>query len=226
MGTAEEGSFAEFVAEQAPALLTTAQLLAGDRTEGVELASLALGAVYRRWDELPAADRAPAARAALLTEHPRWHRRTQLREAVAATPLLRGLSLAPVAAPVVRGALTTALGRLPAQVRAVLVLRLGEGRSVPETAELLGVPVETVAPDTLRGLARLDELLPPDDRPAAGVETALRALLAGRTVAVPDGFVDEVLDGVRTQRRHWAGLAAVAAFLVLVVVLSALTVTR
>ena len=223
MGTAEEGSFAEFVAEQAPALLTTAQLLAGDRTEGVELASLALGAVYRRWGELPVADRAAAARAALLTEHPRWHRRIQLREAVAATPLLRGLSLAPVAAPPVRDALTTALGRLPAQVRAVLVLRLGEGRSVSETAELLGVPVETVAPDTLRGLARIEELLPPDDRPQAGLEPALRALLGGRTATVPEGFLADVLDGVSTQRRHWAGLAAVAAFFVLVLVLALVT---
>lgn len=223
MSTADDGSFAAFVAEQAPALVHTAVLLTGDRTEGAELASAALGAVHRRWAELPAADRATAARRALFAEHPRWHRRTQLREAVAATPLLRGLSLAPVAAPPVRGALTTALGRLPAQQRAVLVVRLGEGRSVQETAAVLDLPAEDVAPDVLRGLARVEELLPADDRPAAGVEAALRAHLAGRTTAVPDGFLAAVLDGVSTRRRHWAGLAAVAAFFVLVVVLVLLT---
>ena len=222
MGTADDGSFAAFVTEQAPALVHTAVLLTGDHTEGAELAATALGTVYRHWGEIPAADRAATARSALLAEHPRWHWRTQLREAVAASPL-RGLSLGPAPAPQVRDALTAALGRLPAQQRAVLVLRLGEGRSVPETAELLGVPVETVAPDVLRGLARLDELLPPDDRPAGGVEAALRTALAGRTTAVPDGFLDGVLDGVSTQRRHWAGLAAVVAFFVLGVVLAVLT---
>ena len=223
MGTADTDTFAAFVAEQAPALLRTASLLTGDRTEGVELASTALGAVRRHWGELPAADRAPAARAALLAEHPRWHRRTQLREAVAATPLLRGVSLVPVPVPPVRDALTTALGRLPAPLRAVLVLRLGEGRSVPETAGLLGVPEEQVAPDTLRALGRVEELLPPDDRPAAGVEAALRAAFAARTTTVPPDFLAGVLDGVSTRRRHWAGLAAVAVFFVLVVVLVLLT---
>ena len=223
MRTTDDGSFADFVAEQAPALLRTADLLTGDRAEAAELASAALGAVHRRWGELPAADRASAARSALLTEHPRWHRRTQLREAVAATPLLRGLSLAPVPAPPVRDALTTALGRLPASLRAVLVLRLGENRSVPETAGLLGVPEESVAPDTLRALALVEDLLPPDDRPAAGVEAALRAVFAARTTTVPAGFLAGVLDGVSTRRRHWAGLAAVAVFLVLVVVLVLVT---
>jgi DNA-directed RNA polymerase specialized sigma24 family protein len=222
MGTADDGSFAAFVAERAPALVHTAVLLTGDRTEGAELVAIALGAVRRHWVEF-SADRAGAAERALFAEHPRWHRRTQLREAVAATPLLRGLSLAPVAAPPVRGALTTALGRLPAQQRAVLVLRLGEGRSVQETAAALDVPAEDVAPDVLRGLARVEELLPADDRPAAGVEAALRAHLTTQTTAVPDGFLAAVLDGVRTQRRHWAGLAAVAAFFVLVVVLVLLT---
>jgi len=223
MRTADDSSFAAFVAEQAPALLRTAHLLTGDRTEAVELASTALGDVRRRWGELATDDRASAARSALLAEHPRWHRRTQLREAVAATPLLRGLSLAPVPPPPVRDALTTALGRLPAPLRAVLVLRLAEGRSVPETAELLGVPQESVAPDTLHALTRVEEALPPDDRPAAGVEAALRASLAARTTTVPEGFLAGVLDGVSTRRRHWAGLAAVAAFFVLVVVLVLLT---
>ena len=223
MSTADDGSFAAFVADQAPALVRTAVLLTGDRTEGADLAAAALGDVHRRWGALPAADRAEAARRALFAEHPRWHRRTQLREAVAATPLLRGLSLAPVPAPPVRGALTTALGRLPAQQRAVLVLRLGEGRSVPETAAALDVPAEDVAPALLRGLARVEELLPADDRPAAGVEAGLRAHLAGQATAVPDGFLAGVLDGVSTRRRHRAALAAVAAFFVLVVVLVLLT---
>ena len=223
MGTADDGSFAGFVAEQAPALVRTAVLLTGDRTEGAELAAAALGAVRRHWGELPIPERVAAARRALFVEHPRWHRRTQLREAVAATPLLRGLSLAPVPAPPVRGALTTALARLPAQQRAVLVLRLGERRSVEETAAVLDVPAEDVAPDVLRGLARLEEALPADDRPSTGVEAALRAHLAGQTTAVPEDFLSAVLDGVSTQRRHWAGLAAVAVFFVLVVVLVLVT---
>jgi DNA-directed RNA polymerase specialized sigma24 family protein len=223
MGTTDDGSFAAFVADQAPALVHTAVLLTGDPTEGAELAAAALGAVRRHWAELPAADRADAARRALLAEHPRWHRRTQRREAVAATPLLRGLSLAPVPPPPVRGALTTALGRLPAQQRAALVLRLGEGRSVQETAAELGVPQETVAPDVLRGLDRVEELLPADDRPAGGVEAALRTHFAGRSTAVPADFLADVLDGVSTQRRHWTALATVAAFFVLVVVLVLLT---
>jgi DNA-directed RNA polymerase specialized sigma24 family protein len=223
MGTADDSSFAAFVAEQAPALVRTAVLLTGDPTEGAELAAAALGAVRRNWGELPAANRPAAARRALLAEHPRWHRRTQRREAVAATPLLRGVSLVPVPPPPVRGALTTALGRLPAQQRAVLVLRLGEGRSVQETADELAVPVETVAPDVLRGLDRLAELLPADDRPAAGVEAALRTHFAGRTAPVPADFLAAVLDGVSTQRRHWTALAAVAVFFLFVVVLVLLT---
>jgi hypothetical protein len=105
----------------------------------------------------------------------------------------------------------------------VLVLRLGEGRSVQQTAAELGIPQETVAPDLLRGLDRVEELLPADDRPAGGVEAALRTHLAGRSTAVPGDFLADVLDGVSTQRRHWAALATVAAFFVLVVVLVLLT---
>ena len=227
MTRTDDGSFAVFVAERSTPLLRTAHLLTGDRTEAEELLALALGSTHRRWAELAPADRASAAQGALLAEHPRWHRRAQVRELMGATPLLRGISLMPVPAPRVRDALTTALGRLPAQQRAVLVLRLGEGRSVPETAELLGVPADVVTGDTARGLDRLAELLPPDDTPAEGVEARLRTDLTARAAAVtgvPEGFLERVLDGELTQRRHWAGLAAVAAFLLLVVVLVVLTV--
>ncbi|MBT8401614.1 MAG: sigma-70 family RNA polymerase sigma factor, partial [Rhodothermia bacterium] len=54
-----------------------------------------------------------------------------------------------------------ALGRLKADHRAVVVLRMLQGYSTNETAELLGVPAGTVMSRLSRALERLEELLAP-----------------------------------------------------------------
>jgi RNA polymerase sigma factor (sigma-70 family) len=56
-------------------------------------------------------------------------------------------------------ALARALEKLPARQRAALILRHGEGRSVNEIAELLGVGPGTVKTHLVRGLRRLREIL-------------------------------------------------------------------
>ncbi len=58
-----------------------------------------------------------------------------------------------------REAIERALGRLSAEHRAVVVLRLVEGCSTGETAELLGIPVGTVLSRLSRAQRRLRKIL-------------------------------------------------------------------
>jgi hypothetical protein len=78
------------------------------------------------------------------------------------------------------------------------------------------------------GLTRLRGLLDgtTDEDDEHTVEQLRRALAArgARATAPPDGLVEHVRDGLRSQRRHLAWLGAGAAFLVLVVLLVVLTV--
>jgi hypothetical protein len=57
----------------------------------------------------------------------------------------------------------TALQKLPARMRAVLVLRYWEDQSEAETAALLNCSVGTVKSQAARGLTRLREVLASDE---------------------------------------------------------------
>lgn len=60
-----------------------------------------------------------------------------------------------------RGALTTALGQLPGEQRAVVHLKLWEGLTFEQVAELLDIPLNTAASRYRYGLNKLREQLRP-----------------------------------------------------------------
>jgi RNA polymerase sigma-70 factor (sigma-E family) len=235
----QNGSFESFVTERSTALLRTAYLLAGDRGRAEDLLQTALIQAHRQWNRISGDNPATFARQALVTTHTSWLGGGRVSEFIATSRLLSGAAGLPgFAVPHVdiggRDNTTTALATLPPRLRAVLVLRCWEDLSEGATAAVLGCPVDTVRADTARGLARLGELLGEAGAPtgtggstATDIERRLRRSLAERAqqiAAAPAGLYDHVLDGERAQHRNRAGLLAVTAFFLAVVVLVVLTV--
>jgi hypothetical protein len=190
------------------ALMRTAYLLTGDRAAAEDLA-LAV---------LVAGGPAVQDHRRLVTEHLRRSRRAMVGEATAAfTWPGPARSAAPDPGPV-----AAALTRLPPRTRAVLVLRYGEDLPDEVVGPAVGRPVAAVAGLAGEGLARLGELLGETD-----VEAALRRDLARRAAEVdgsPAGLLDRVREDRRARHRHRAGLVALAAVLVAVVLLVLLSV--
>ncbi len=235
MTGAGDGSFAAFVAERSTTSLRTAYLLTGNRDRALDLLQTGLVAASRRWDLIADPEEATAyVRREMVAAHTGWRHRLWIGDLLADSPLLAGLAGVPgfgppVADPGPRGAerddMAAALARLSPRMRAVLVLRHGEGLSEAATADALGGPVELVRRQDRLGLARLRALL--DDTGAGGQDDderlagQLRHDLAVRSVDAPvppDDAHQWVLDGARVRRRHGAGLLALAAFLALTLV--------
>ena len=226
-------SLEQFVVDETPGLLRTAYLLTGDRRRAEDLLQAALIAAHRHWDRAAApADQTASVRRDLVSAFTSWQQRVHLGDLLATSPLLAGTRGLPgfaaqPAAPVHRDELTAALLQLAPRQRAALVLRHGEQLSETATAAALGAPVEEVAALSRLGLLRIARLL---DGPAADGDALvprLRAALAGLAAdvaAAPGVTYGGVLDGVRSRRRHRAGLVALALFLALVVLLVVLTV--
>ncbi|MGY1843809.1 sigma factor-like helix-turn-helix DNA-binding protein [Modestobacter sp. SYSU DS0875] len=210
------------LADRGDALLRTAHLLTGDDRSARELVVEALTGMLGRGtgpDER-------ALRRALVAAHAAWHRRTRVAEAVSSVPALDGLRAsglpgtaatgAPAAPP---GEVAAALVRLPARERAVLVLRYGDVLTDDEVADAVGLGPEAVPGEVDRGLARLAERLPGQD-PAALLRRALAERAAGTPVAGPE-LLAAVREARRSQRWHRAGLVALLAFVLTVVLVVA-----
>jgi len=221
-------AFEALVARQATPLLRTAYLLTGDRAQARDLLHTALIATYRHGDTL--ADPATHARQQLVRAATGWTRRLRLGDLLGDSPLLAGASGLPGfgtpnrAEPGPRTELTAALAQLPARERAAVVLRHGEGLSEVATAEALGTSTDDVRGVVGAGLSRLGGLLPEAGDALTvrlGAELAVRA---AEVAADPDDTLAAVLDGARSQHGHRVGLAVLVAFVVLVVLLVALTV--
>jgi DNA-directed RNA polymerase specialized sigma24 family protein len=223
-GVTGAGSFEVFVAGHSTALLRTAHLLTGDRGPARDLLQTALIAASRRWTAVPDSAAATAlVRRELVAAHTSRWRRLRIGDLLAESTLLAGTAGLPGFARPAADAgphddLTAALLRLPPRQRVVLVLGYGEGLPEATTADALGVPAEEVRAWAVLGLARLHRLLGATD---AGAEDALPARLRrdlparAAGVVAPEDVLDDVLDGARSLRRHRAGLAALAVFVVL-----------
>ncbi|GAA4729319.1 hypothetical protein GCM10023328_04810 [Modestobacter marinus] len=200
--------------------LRLAHLLTGDQRAAGDLLLEALIAVHRRWDRLADRQEASAAvRRELVDAHVgrRWSR---VGEVLAGSPLLASTAGVPGFAPahpdpVPPDATAAALARLPPRQRAALVLRYGADLPEEAAADALGAPVADVRALVDGGLGRLAELLEAD---RATVVARVRDL-AARAPADPGDVHGRVLDGERSQRRHRAGLLALAGFVVLVALL-------
>jgi DNA-directed RNA polymerase specialized sigma24 family protein len=219
VGEQEPDDFASFVDAGSSALLRTAYLLTGDRVRARDAVQSALLAAHRHWDQV--ADPPAYVRRELVRAVTGQGARVRVADVLADSPLLAGAWGLPgfarrAADPGPQDRTTTALAGLPARERAAVVLRFGDALPDGAVADALGCPAEDVAPLVAAALGRLD----------AGTAERLRTDLAGWSdpVAPSGDTYAEVLDGARDQHRHRAGLVALAGFVVLVVLLVALTV--
>ncbi len=152
--------FDEFVRRSSGSLLRTGYLLAGDRGHAEDLLQEALLRTARRWRVARAAPEAYARRVLVNLTRDRWRtlQRRPAEDLVADNQ--RGAAVDDLAGGNVDRHLIAASFRLlPQQQRAVAVLRLWEGMSVTETAELLGLSEGTVKSYTSRAVTHLRELL-------------------------------------------------------------------
>ena len=157
MSTSDDAEFTAFMRGRYPALLRTATFLMGDAGHGEDLLQTALYKTAVRWKRLryPVAaesyTRTVMVRQAGHSRRRRWsgERPTAELPEVSASDAAAGVDLA--------DALQRELMLLPADQRAVLVLRYYEQLAEREVAALLGCSIGTVKSRANRGIARLRE---------------------------------------------------------------------
>lgn len=153
-------AFREFVAARGRALMRTAYMLTGDSHLAEDLLQTALSKVASRWWRIQTKEAAEAyTRTALYREFVSW-RRVRRNQELPSDSLPERTSGDFTEQAVRRMTIQTALRRLPAKQRAVLVLRYYEDRDIAETARLLGCSPGTVKSQTHDALARLRALGP------------------------------------------------------------------
>jgi len=156
---ARDDEFADFVAARYRALLRTGFALTGDLGHAEDLAQSALIKTYLAWGrlrEITSAEgyaRRTLVRLALRERQRRWHGEIsaeQLPESDASGRAAGQGNQDDLAIDVRR-----ALAALPADQRAVLVLRYLDDQTEAETAQILGIAQGTVKSRASRGLASL-----------------------------------------------------------------------
>lgn len=146
--------FTAFFDGHARALRRTAYGLVGDWGRAEELTQTALERVYRHWATVRTGNPAGYARRTLINhflDEQRW--RAELPTDVPPEPS------APTSDHALRIDVDRALAQLPPQMRAVVVLRFLDDRSVAETADLLGIAEGTVKSHTHHAKQALAPLL-------------------------------------------------------------------
>jgi RNA polymerase sigma-70 factor (sigma-E family) len=159
----DEAAFEAFVDSRYRRLLHTAYLLTGDHGRAEDLLQVSLAKAWSAWPRLHLAVAEAYVRTILVRTYATWWRRRWRGEQPVAQPPER---VAPdeLARLAERDALLRALHRLPARMRAALVLRYFEDYSEQQVADALGCPVGTVKSLCSRGLVRLRDVpsLQPD----------------------------------------------------------------
>lgn len=156
--TARDDEFADFVAARYRALLRTGLALAGDLGHAEDLTQSALIKTYLAWGrlrEVASAEsyaRRTLVRLALRERQRRWHGEISAERLPEPGPteIVPAARQDDLAIDVRR-----ALAALPAEQRAVLVLRYLDDQTEAETAHLLGISPGTVKSRASRGLASL-----------------------------------------------------------------------
>ena len=173
-------TFDEFAARHLAAAQRFAAVLTGDPTRGDDLVQEVLVRAHARWRRIGSMDRPEFyVRKMIVNEFLSSRRRTwRLVPAGSGADIDDRVTPDHAAGHADRDAMLAELGKLPAQQRAVLVLRYYEGLSDGRIAELLGV-----APGTVRGYAA-------------------RALAALRIEMFPESPADHAGLAVN-ERRYW-----------------------
>lgn len=146
--------FDAFVVASSPRLLRTAYLLTHNWASAEDLLQSALAKSWFAWSRVDG-NPEPYVRKIIVTTHSSWWRRRWHGETPSAALPDHGAVRDETRTVDDRRDLWTALGRLPARQRAVIVLRFYEDLTEAETADTLGVSVGTVKSQTAKALARL-----------------------------------------------------------------------
>lgn len=175
MDEATREDFRDYVAAASPALLRTAYLMVGNRSDAEDLLQTALAKTYLAWPRIRDRESVDAyVRRIMINTRTSWWRRSRHVQSVAADDVLdqRPATGDAFADADLRGALWDALGRLPRRQRAAVVLRYYEQMSEAETAAALGVSTGTVKSTVSRALRKLrdDAGLRDDDRASLPTE--------------------------------------------------------
>lgn len=150
-----DDGFDSFVADSYPRLVRTAFLLTGDRGHAEDLVQSCLLRTYLGWGRLHDHDNAEAyARTVLFRLWSRWRRR-RWRAEIPTAAIDTATADQKMASVETADLVLRCLMDLPADQRAVLVLRYYEGCSEAETARLLGCRPGTVKSRAARALAAL-----------------------------------------------------------------------
>ncbi len=151
-----DNEFTAFVRQQGLSLARLATLLAGGRLAGEDLLQGALEKTYLRWSRSGGIEDPEAYVRAALVNSARnsWRRRARHPERLMSHPP-DATAIGSDASVVERQVLLAALSRLPAQQRAVIVLRYFEDLSEATVAGLLGCSTGTVKKQASRALIRL-----------------------------------------------------------------------
>lgn len=151
----DEQEFTAWAAGCERQLLRSAFLLTGDLHRAEDLVQEALTRVALRWSRLRTGNPTAYARTIIVRDNISWWRRR--REVSVAEPYdAASPSIDPDTAMVVR----SALARLTARQRAVLVLRHFDDLTEREAADVLGVTIGTVKSQNAAALARLRDGAP------------------------------------------------------------------
>ena len=169
-------AFRSYVAARSPALLRTAYLLTGSRTDAEDLLQTTLAKTYLAWDRIREREAVDGyvRRVLVNTQTSRWRRRRVDEYPTDELPE-RGSGRVAAEDLALHDALWTALAGLPKRQRATVVLRYYEDLSEAETAQVLGVSVGTVKSTTSRALAKLRDTAGLRDDPRLALPTGATA---------------------------------------------------
>ena len=162
--------FRSYVAARSPALLRTAFMLSGNRTDAEDLLQTTLAKTYLAWDrirEREAVDR--YVRRVMVNTHTSWWRRRKVDEHPTGELPERPSGRDATADADLHDALWTAMSDLPRRQRAMVVLRYYEDLTEAETAQVMGVSIGTVKSATSRAMAKLRDTSGLRDDPRAAL---------------------------------------------------------
>ncbi|MBC7375605.1 MAG: SigE family RNA polymerase sigma factor [Frankiales bacterium] len=163
--------FRSYVAARSPALLRTAYLLTGNRSDAEDLLQTALAKTYLAWDRIRDREALDGyVRRVMVNTQTSWWRRRRV-DAFTTDDVPERPSRDATADLDLHDALWTALATLSARQRAMVVLRYYEDLPEVETARVMGVSVGTVKSTTSRALASLRDTAGLRDDPRTTLPT-------------------------------------------------------
>ena len=165
----DDAEFTTFAAAAGRRLRGSAYGMCRDWHLAQDLTQVTLAKLYVGWQHASRADNVEAyAQTTLLHAYLDHRRRRSSGERASALPADALTSAVHRDSADLRLTMLDALDRLPARDRAILILRFWEDCSVQRVAAVLDIPVAVVKTQTRRSLAKLRELLGPEQHALYG----------------------------------------------------------